>query len=120
MTTLEVTMKEGNESLLEKGYEALSTYCYYQKESRTLRIQMLLFNKDQQKNSVTIIQDAFREACRDNNSCSVRVFQSSYLVVVSNRVHAQAVAEILERRCFGERKGLKYVFRKLTLFLFRN
>jgi len=120
MTTLEVPMKEGNGSLREEGYEALSTYCYYQEKSRTLRIQMLLFNKDQQKSSMTIIQDAFHEACRDNNPCNIRVFQNSYLVLVSNRARAQAIAEILEKKCLGERKWIKDMFQKLMLFLFRN
>ncbi len=111
-------MKEGNESLLEKGYEALSTYCYYQKESRTLRIQMLLFNKDQQKNSVTIIQDSFHEVCGGNNPCEVRVFESSYTVFVPDRKCAQAIVETLEKKCFGERGSFKDTLKKFMLFVF--
>lgn len=116
MTTLEVTMKEGNESLCEKGYEALSTYCYYEEKSRTLRIQMLLFNKDQRKNSMTLVQSAFREACGSNKSCEVRVFENSYVVSVSGRKHAQAITEILEKECFGERNGIKDAFKQFVLF----
>lgn len=120
MTTLGASMKEENESLCEKSYEALSTYCYYQEGSRTLRIQMLLFSKDQQKKSMTLVQDAFREACGSGEFCEVRVFEKSYVVSVSDRKCAQIITEIIEKKCLGKRKWIKDMFQKLILFLFEN